>query len=236
MKTTATATLPAADLLPISPGATVWFRLARLAIAPLLHFLFRFEVIWEEAVGPEPLVVIANHSGWLDSFALLLALPSEPRLHFLGNPEGLVQRRMQWWIVRHVGGYIPVNHSRHHDPKLFGYADLCLRKGGRVALFPEGEYDFAEENCEALLPFKKGFAHFALDTGTRILPVSIQGSETLWFRKKIRICIGAPVDTAGHSIEELVALGTEKINHLLHTCPADHGRVRLFSRTLTNLL
>jgi len=89
-------------------------------------------------------IVIANHLNWLDEFALLMLLPVEPRLHFLANPTILVTRKVQWFLVRSTGGFVPVVQGKHGDPTLFRHVDRCLEVGGAVAIFPEGNYGPAE--------------------------------------------------------------------------------------------
>src|SRR5438552_10289559 len=105
----ASATLPAADLLPVSPRANFAYRLVRVVGIPLLKLCFRFQITGRENIPRSGhYVVIANHLNWLDEFALLLLFPVEPRLHFLADPTQLVNRKFQWWLVRTTGGYVPV--------------------------------------------------------------------------------------------------------------------------------
>jgi len=76
---TASATLPAADLLPVSPRANFAYRLVRLVGIPLLKLCFRFQVTGRENIPHSGhYVVIANHLNWLDEFALLLLFPVDP--------------------------------------------------------------------------------------------------------------------------------------------------------------
>src|ERR1700682_2981987 len=159
----AQAESPPADLLPVRRKANLAYRAVRLIGVPLLYLCFRFEVTGRENIPQSGnYVVIANHLNWLDEFALLLLLPVEPRLHFLANPTILVTRKVQWFLVRMTGGFVPVVQGRHGDPALFRHVDRCLEVGGAVAIFPEGNYGPTEGE---LMPFKKGFAHFAIKAG-----------------------------------------------------------------------
>ncbi|MGI8608783.1 MAG: lysophospholipid acyltransferase family protein [Candidatus Dormibacteria bacterium] len=128
-------------------------------------------------------VVVANHLNWLDPFALVLAFPNEPKIHFLGNPEGMVRHRLQRRIVRLVGGYIAVDPHQHGDRTLYHYVDLCLQRGGAVALFPEGHYGAGEGTPE---PFHTGFAHFAVDNQVPVVPVALSGMNALRRRDRAR--------------------------------------------------
>jgi 1-acyl-sn-glycerol-3-phosphate acyltransferase len=228
----AQAALPPADLLPVSPKANLPYRIVRIVAIPLLHFFFRFQV---EGLSNVPrkrnYIVIANHLNWLDEFALLMLLPVEPRLHFLANPTILVTRKVQWFLVRSTGGFVPVVQERHGDPALFRHVDHCLEIGGSVAIFPEGNYGPAEGR---LLPFKKGFAHFAIKAGVPVVPVALSGTKDLWFRKRIRVVIGEPMQTAGQDADSLTAAAFQRITELMPAYVEQGGR-KLLRRWLTNL-
>jgi 1-acyl-sn-glycerol-3-phosphate acyltransferase len=228
----AQAAMPSADLLPASRKANIPYRLVRLIAIPLLHFFFRFDV---EGLHNVPrtstYVVIANHLNWLDEFALLMLLPVEPRLHFLANPTILVTRKVQWFLVRSTGGFVPVVQGRHGDPALFRHVDRCLEIGGAVAIFPEGIYGPAEGE---LLPFKKGFAHFAIRAKVPVVPVALSGTKDLWFRKRVRVIFGEPIQTSGQDADSLTAAAFQKMKELMPPYLDQPGR-RWFRKRLTNL-
>ena len=205
--------IPTADALPVRREATLGFRVARLTIGPLYRLLFRPRVFGRERMPRDrPYVLICNHLNWLDPFTLLLGFPAEPRLHFLANPENLVKNRWHWWVIRQVGGYVPVDMRRHGDPLLFEQVRRCLALGAVVAIFPEAAYGPEEGE---LLPFKKGFAHFAIDAEVPVLPVALTGTKDLWLRKRIELRVGALIPTAGLDVEELVQLARRRLGELL---------------------
>lgn len=176
-------------------------------------------------------VVIANHLNWLDEFALLLLFPIEPRLHFLADPTLLVTRRFQWWLIRTTGGYVPVARDRRADRALFEHVDRCLAVGGAVAIFPEGNYGPREGE---LMPFKKGFAHFAIKSGVPVVPVALSGTKDLWLRKRIRVAIGSPLQAAGEDPASLTEKAFQEIGRLMPAYSEPGGR-KLLRRRLTNL-
>jgi 1-acyl-sn-glycerol-3-phosphate acyltransferase len=228
----AESALPAADLLPVGPKANLPYRLIRLLALPLLHLLFRFDV-----AGPENIprqgnyIVIANHLNWLDEFTLLMLFPVEPHLHFLAEPTILVTRKVQWWIVRHVGGYVPVVKSRHGDRVLFHHVDRCLAIGGAVAIFPEGRYGTDEG---VLCPFHKGFAHFAIKAGVPVIPVALSGCKDLWLGKKIKVVIGKALSSTGTDPATLTEVGYQSIKTLMPAYVEPAGR-KLMRKKLTHL-
>ncbi|HET9848550.1 MAG TPA: 1-acyl-sn-glycerol-3-phosphate acyltransferase [Candidatus Dormibacteraeota bacterium] len=223
---------PPADLLPVRPEATPIFRFLRVTVVPLLHLLFRIRVEGRENVPTDRnYVLIANHLNWLDSFVILATFPTEPRVHFLGDTTHLVEHRVQWAFIKSVAGYIPVNRQARPDTVLFQHVNRCLQRGGVVALYPEGNYGPSEGE---LMPFKKGFAHFAIENHVPVLPVALSGTQDLWLRKTVRMIIGPPIETEGQSIDSLVDLAHEKLRALL---PAyrDPGGVKILRRRLTKL-
>jgi 1-acyl-sn-glycerol-3-phosphate acyltransferase len=201
---------------------------------PLLRLCFKFDVTGKEnipTVGSPNYIVIANHLNWLDEFALLYLFPVEPRLHFLADPTILVTRKSQWWIVRTTGGYVPVVRERRGDRALFKHVDRCLEVGGAVAIFPEGNYGRAEGE---LLPFHKGFAHFAIKAKVQVIPVALSGTKDLWFRKRIRVIVGPAIPTSGQDPAALTDLAFTAVKSMLPPYSEPGGR-KLFRNRLTHL-
>jgi 1-acyl-sn-glycerol-3-phosphate acyltransferase len=229
----ASTALPPADLLPVGRQANLPYRAVRLIATPLLRLCFRFQVEGRENLpeGPDNYIVIGNHLNWLDEFAILLLFPVEPRLHFLADPTILVTRKVQWWIIRTTGGYVPVVRERHGDKALFHHVDRCLELGGAIAIFPEGNYGPKEGE---LLPFKKGFAHFAIKAKVPVVPVALSGTKDLWFRKRIRVVIGKSLLTEGRDPASLTEAAFEAITRLMPAYSEPPGPKPL-RRQLTHL-
>jgi 1-acyl-sn-glycerol-3-phosphate acyltransferase len=229
----AKAAIPPADLLPVGRRATLAYRLLRLVAVPALRLGFRFQVSGRERIPRSgTYVVIANHLGWLDALALSMVFPIEPRLHFLADPTSMIRRRFEWALVRATGGIVPVDRSLKSNQALFRHVNRCLALGGAIALFPEGDVGPREGG---LLPFKKGFAHFALDSGVPVLPVAISGAKDLWLRKPIRILVGEPIQVAGKTVHEVADQGEAAVARLLPKYQDPPGR-KLLRRWLTDLL
>lgn len=223
---------PPADLLPVQRRATLTYRLMRIVLLPVFHVLFVFQVKGRANVPRDrPFVLIANHLNWLDSFAITASFPPEPRMHFLGDPYILQTRRFQWAFIRSIGGYIPVNNREGSGPALYRHVDKCLQRGGIVALYPEGHYGDAEGQ---LAPFKKGFAHFAINNHVPVLPVALSGTKDLWLRKKILVFVGEPIETDGMTVDQLVDIAHRRLASLLPVYRDPRGP-RLFRKRLTAL-
>lgn len=208
------------------------FRFLRVTVVPLLHLLFNIKVDRRDNIPPDRnYVLIANHLNWLDSFLVLATFPIEPKVHFLGETLGLVKHRVQWALVKRVGGFIPVNRQAHPDLVLFQHVNRCLQRGGVVAIYPEGNYGPAEGE---LMSFKKGFAHFAIDNQVSVLPVALSGTKDLWLRKTVRMIIGTPIETTGQTVDSLVLLAEQRLRALLPEYREPPGP-KLLRRVLTHL-
>ncbi|HEY8678635.1 MAG TPA: 1-acyl-sn-glycerol-3-phosphate acyltransferase [Candidatus Dormibacteraeota bacterium] len=213
-------------------SATLAYRVVRLVALPLLYALFQIQVEGRANIPRQGgYIIIANHLNWLDSFAILATFPTEPRVHFLGDTTVLHTRNVQWAIIKAVGGYIPVNKGLHHDDVLFHHVDRCLQRGGAVALYPEGHYGPGEGQLQ---PFKKGFAHFAVENRVPVVPVGMAGMKDLWLRKTVRVNIGVPIAPAGQTIDSLVSDAQGRVASLIPPY-AEPAGPKLFRRRLSSL-
>jgi 1-acyl-sn-glycerol-3-phosphate acyltransferase len=225
------AEVPRADMLPVGRPARPLFRAVRAVAIPLFHVLFRFDVQGREHIPDSAYVLICNHLGWMDAISLLLLFPAEPRIYFLADPTSMMRNRPLWLLVRGAGGIVPVDRAQRDHAVLFAQVGKCLERGGVVALFPEGDFGPGEGR---LLPFKRGFARFAVDGRVPVLPVGMSGMRELWLGKRLHVRIGAPVASDGRTVDELVTLGQEAVAALLPEYH-DPGRRKPLRRWLTGL-
>jgi 1-acyl-sn-glycerol-3-phosphate acyltransferase len=215
---------------PVQPRPTLAFRAARRLLRGLGRRLFLVEVRGLENLEPgQGYVIIANHLQWIDAFAVLGALPTQPRIHVFGDLLGITRWQMR--LVRRIGGVIPVDRRDGRSTAVLEQAERCLRVGGSLLIFPEGR---CNETEGAAGEFRKGFAHFALNTGAPVLPVGLSGTRELWLGKRLKVTVGAPMSSVGHSPESLTAAGRDAVQALLGDS-ADRGGRRLLARQLTHL-
>jgi 1-acyl-sn-glycerol-3-phosphate acyltransferase len=214
---------------PIQTRATLSYRVLRGVVGLAVRLLFRVSVRGKELIPPDNAVIVANHLGWIDAVVLLLAFPSEPRVHILGEILGLSSRTQAF--IRRVGGIIPIDRAQRDDRGLRTHIEHCLQAGGSLVLFPEGRFGYGEHQPAA---FRKGFAHFAKETGVPIIPVALAGTGDLWLRRRLRVHIGAALSPGDHDVEELVAITEARVRALLPPVSRDRGP-QLLRRRLTNL-
>jgi 1-acyl-sn-glycerol-3-phosphate acyltransferase len=223
--------IPPVDMLPVGRRASPAFRVVRFVARIVFHMMFRFDVRGREHCPDTACVVIGNHLGWMDATSLLLLFPPEPRIHFLADPTSMMRNRALWTLVRAVGGIVPVDRAQRGSMALFEQAHRCLERGGVVALFPEG--DFGPREGE-LLPFKKGFAYFAVEGAVPVVPVGLAGMKDLWLGKRLVVRIGAPIATTGKTVDEVLRMGEEAVAGLVPVYEEPRGRKPL-RRWLTGL-
>ena len=71
-----------------------------------------------------------------------------------------------------------------------------------------------------------------LPAGAPVVPIAISGARTLWLRKQIDVTVGAPITTAGKSVDEVVAEGHAAVAAMLH--PENQtGGLQLLRKQLT---
>ena len=223
--------IPAADTLPVGRRANPLFRFVRLVGSALFHLMFRFDVQGHERIPDQAFVLICNHLGWMDAISLLVLFPSEPRIHFLADPTSMMKNRPLWALVRATGGIVPVDRAQRGNTRLFRHVERCLAEGGVVALFPEG--DFGRREGE-LLPFKKGFAHFAIDARVPVVPVGMAGMKEIWLGKRLYVRIGEPIPPDDRTLAEMHLLGEQAVSALVPKYEEPRGRKPL-RRWLTGL-
>jgi hypothetical protein len=135
------------------------------------------------------LLVGAIHRGWMDPFLVLHALPTQPRPWFLGSGPSAFDRRWKEWILRRIGGILPVWRGGVGVEQHVESARAVLGNGGVFVLFPEGGVGGPADRPA---PFRVGSALIALRTGAPILLFAMAGSEELYLGKRMATRILRP--------------------------------------------
>jgi 1-acyl-sn-glycerol-3-phosphate acyltransferase len=185
-------------LLLLTPGGRPADRLVKLACRILLRACgLPLRVAGADALaGLGPVVLCANHQSYLDSVALLAALPVE--VCFVAKRE-LLEAPLVGTIIRKVG-HLPVD--RVDLSRSVADAEsvtATLRSGASLLVFPEGTFRAAP----GLLPFRLGGFKAAVEAGRPVVPVAIvgtrhilRGDDRLPRRGPISVTIGEPIRPA----------------------------------------
>ena len=122
--------------------------------------------------GKSPLIYVANHASYIDSFVLLSILPAGTA--FVGKKELFNVPIIKTFLEKL--SCIPVNRldmSKSLASK--EPIEALIRQGKSVVIFPEGTFTRAP----GLRPFKLGAFTIAVETKTPICPIAIQGTRAI---------------------------------------------------------
>lgn len=145
----------------------------------------------------QPYVFVANHASIIDVCVLVRALPVP--LRFVIKQE-LAKVPFVGWYARAMGMvFIERGHAREAARRLHGIVS-AVRGGASLCAFPEG----TRSRNGTVGPFKGGAFRASIDAQVPVVPIAISGSGAVLpaagFRVRpgeIRLCVGAPIATAG---------------------------------------
>jgi 1-acyl-sn-glycerol-3-phosphate acyltransferase len=155
--------------------------------------------------GPRPaggFLFFANHQSMLDIIALFVALQDTP-FAFAAKRELFRVPVIGWYLA--IAGYVEVDRSdRERAKAAYKRAAGLLHEGVRICIYPEGTRSIDG----SVLPFKKGPFVLAVEAQVPIVPVAVDGAQhavpkhTLrLYGSTIHIRVGAPIETAGSTLE-----------------------------------
>jgi len=176
--------------------ASIFYRLVRLLARAVIFGLFRFRVATS---GQEHLpaggyfIVGAAHRGWMDPFLVVHALPTEPRVWFLGSGPSTFTSRWREWLVHRLGGLLPVWRGGIGIEQHVASARAVTGNGAVFAQMPEGT---VSGPAGRIGPFRVGWALIALRIGAPIVPLAMAGTEDLYLGKRMASRI-LPATTVG---------------------------------------
>lgn len=151
--------------------------IVRPFIWALCRLLFRIRFQGVENVPPEGACIITpNHVTYADP--VWITIPLRRRIYYMAWDKpfkipglGLLMRAF---------GAFPLN-LESVDMSAQRDARYCVRKGRALVIFPEGGRTVSGR----LESFKMGAFRLALTEGIQIVPVSIDGAETIWPRGRV---------------------------------------------------
>ncbi len=159
---------------------------------PLTSVYFRLGLDEPEAPTPAsgPVVVVANHSSFLDPWFIAIAYPLEIRYLMT---ERWFYRSWLWERFFRGCGTVPVHVD---DPaQTFDAACGVLARGENLGIFPEGKIS----QDGRMQRFRSGFARIAAHTGVPVVPLGIRGAFEALPRdrrlpkpRRVRIVAGTP--------------------------------------------
>ena len=172
--------------------ASLLYRVVRVLARFVMFGLFRFriETSGQELLPPGGyLLVAAAHRGWMDPFVVMHALPTEPRCWFLGSGPSTFTSRWREWLIRRLGGLLPVWRGGLGVESHVRSARAVVDAGAVFVQMPEGTVNGP---AGKLGPFRPGAALIALRTGAPIVPLAMAGTEELYVGRRMASRVLAP--------------------------------------------
>lgn len=166
------------------------YLLVRAVLLPFFLVYFRLQRIGAEHLPRSgPLILAANHRSFLDPF-VIGALTRRP-VYYVAKRE-LFAHRLQAWLLNGLGAF-PIDRGAG-DEDAMATARAILARGDCVVIFPEG----TRTRSGPLRAPHRGVGRLALQSGARVVPVAVIGTEDvrrgLRIRpRKVRLRCGAPL-------------------------------------------
>lgn len=146
-------------------------------VYPLYKRYFRVRVFGLENVAEEPYMVISNHTGQVPIDGMLIATAFATELD---KP-----RVIHSMIERFMAGLPFLGDISAQAGSILGDRENCkwlLNKGESILVFPEGVRGInkSTQDFYKLQKFSHGFYRIALQSQTKILPISVIGAEEMF--------------------------------------------------------
>lgn len=178
-----------------------WPRLAAWLAIYVLGI--RYRVRGRENIPAEPVVILSKHSSAWETLAYSEIFP----------PHVYVMKRELLWLPFLGWGLalfspIFINRAEYRDAirRMVEIGKERLAQGFSIMIFPEGTRIAVGKR----VAYKRGGAYIAVKTGARVLPVA-HNAGLLWPRHSflkypgtVTVVIGEPIDSAGHTPEQLM--------------------------------
>jgi lysophosphatidate acyltransferase len=154
-----------------------------------------------------PAIYVSNHTSLLDVLLAMWLCPV--------GTTAVAKREVAWLPcigqIYVLSGSLRIDRG---DPEraiaaLGRTAEFVRRAGLSVMIWPEG----TRSRTGRLLPFKKGFAHLALQTRLPVVPIVVTGAHRAWRpnslrfddRARVTVHVARPIDTQAWSRDTLAS-------------------------------
>ena len=146
----------------------------------VVQIIFPYKFVGNKKIDKGvPCVLVGNHYRLWD--IVHMACASKDRVHFISKKE-VYDNKFLGFLAKKIES-IPVSRDGN-DLKAVMTALKYLKKGEKIAMFPEGKRNRTDE---ILLPLKGGAALFAIKAKVPVYPVVLDGKTKLFRRTKVKI-------------------------------------------------
>ena len=215
------------------------YNAVRLVLGLLVRSYSSVRVEGLDRLPAGPALLCFTHQSWADPFYMLAVVPERPRMYFFGPEQEEMRRGIRNRLMRWGGVVVPYRPGRRGLLAATGRAESLLAQGAVVAIAGEGQIHAGET---VVAPLRDGPAYLSLRARVPLVPVAINGTGWLGFRRVVRVRFGLPFGVmpgmAARPNAEAVALLTAQVQSTLETLVADfpdQDRPGPISRWLTEL-
>ena len=206
-----------------APTRSAWrYQAVRMVLGRVARMYSHVRVDGLERLPDGPCVVCFSHQNWADPFYVYAAVPRRPRFLFFGPEQEDMRRGVRNRLMRWGGVAVPYRPGNRGLVAATARAQQLIRGGASLAIAGEGRIHAGEGH---ILPLREGAAYLSLRTGVPLLPVAINGTSWLGFRRAVRVRVGRPIDwlpaTPGRPTSEEVARFTGQAQSALEILVAD---------------
>ena len=163
-------------------------KIVRVLVKSVVRFLYRIvyrvkKTGKKDISEEEGYIICANHLNYLDATAVVVF--NKKNIRFMCKSTIFKNSFLNW--ILHLVDAIPVNREKN-DIEAMKRSIKALKNKELLGIFPEGTRKGMEKNVQ----IKNGAAFMALRTGTKVIPLGIQGS----FKPFTKVCLnyGKPLD------------------------------------------
>ncbi len=193
-------------------------RIVRLVCAFAARAYLRLRVEGAERFARGPAICVFNHLNWVDPLILLAILPQRPAVAMFGPREADMRRGARNRLIVWAGFGIPYRPARTDMIETTRRVQRVLDEGWVIVIAGEGRIHRGEGE---LLPLADGTAYFALRSGVPIVPIAINGTSWLGFRRVVRVRIGDPIASSGRPTRGAVEALSARTANVLRGMVAD---------------
>ncbi len=205
-------------LLPEPEYRAFRVRLLRLACRVVVGGMLRVRVEHPERWATTPAIYCFNHLNWVDPLVLIAVLPLRPHYAMFGPKEEDMTRGARNRLMAWAGFGIPYRPEKTDLLPTTRRVGKVLGRGWAIAIAGEGRIHRGEHE---LTPIADGPAYFAIRWDVPVIPLAVNGTSWLAFRRGVRIRVGEPVEPAERASHEAVQSMTRRIEAALLAMTAD---------------